>query len=190
MIFNKCLNTTLRICIVIILIYGPSINISLATTESVVDSYIIEADSDLLNFGTQYFGVTVSGESVIEASSNNIYLTPDDNITIRYNDDSGATGNFYLISDTTSVLSSNVSGTVTIYNSMITNGINNGGDGITNAGSVSGVTSLTASGTISSSSLSASSTSTLNGINNSNDGITNAGAVSGVTTLRAYPNNP
>lgn len=81
-------------------------------------------------------------------------------------------GSFSLLSGGASVLTANNAGNLTAHYSMTTNGIDNGNDGITNAGAVSGVTTLAVSGA-----------STMNGINNSNGGITNAGAVSGVTTF-------
>ena len=167
----------------ILLIQGPLVKNVFATTESVIDSYIIDVDNDDAHYGVEYFEVIISGESIIKTDAEDMSLAPDDSMTINYDDDGGGGGSFYLTSGGDSVMTANSAGTITVHNSMTTNGIDNGNDGITNVGSVSGVTSLTASGTISGSSLSASGFSTLNGINNGGDGITNAGAVSGVTTL-------
>ena len=70
-------------------------------------------------------------------------------------------------------------------NASITNGltvgfINNSSGGITNTGSLAGVTTISASGAVSTGAL----TSTSH--NNSNGGITNAGAISGVTTINSH----
>ena len=67
-----------------------------------------------------------------------------------------------------------------------TQGLDANNGGITNAGAISGVTSLQATGDISTTSTaSIGGLLTSNGIDNNNSGMANAGAVSGVTTLSA-----
>ena len=131
----------------------------------------IESDND--NTPGEYFQVEDSSEVVFSADggvSTGISNTND--AYINYDADDNGSGAFSIQSGGASVLTADNAGNVTVHNAMTTNGIDNGNDGITNAGAVSGVTTLNVSGA-----------STQNGINNSNGGITNAGAVSGVTTL-------
>lgn len=99
----------------------------------------------------------------------------------------GTTGTNLLVGNTFTNGISNAGNlsttTLTATGASTLAGINNGNGGITNAGAISGVTSLTASGAVTAGSLNVAGASSLNGINNHNAGITNAGAVSGVTVL-------
>jgi hypothetical protein len=89
-------------------------------------------------------------------------LGADDDVTVYVDWDNGGAGSFRVVdqnmgspvtiinadSDNTNLSSTNtnVSGALNVTGTTTTNGINNGGDGISNAGAVSGVTTLDASG--------------------------------------------
>lgn len=127
------------------------------------------------NSAGEYFAVEESSETVFYADGGaQTYMNNSNNVSISYDTDNNGSGTFSLRSGSDNVLTANNAGNVTMHYSMNTNGINNDNDGITNAGAVSGVTTLAVSGA-----------STQNGINNSNGGITNAGSISGVATLNA-----
>jgi hypothetical protein len=74
-------------------------------------------------------------------------------------------------------------GNASITNGLTVGSINNNGGGITNTGSLAGVTTISASSAVSTGAL----TSTSH--NNNGGGITNAGAISGVTTINSHTVN-
>ena len=114
---------------------------------SVNNGVSITSNADNSHPGQEYFIVNDSGSTVFYADGD---ATTDvinrNDIKIRYDNDASGAGSFSLRRGSADVLTANNAGTVTIHNSMVANGINNGNDGITNAGAVSGVTSLTTSG--------------------------------------------
>lgn len=97
------------------------------------------------NDAAEFFQVLDSGYEVIHADGDVITrLSNQNNLVLNYDQDDDDTGSFSLQSGGASVLSADNGGAVTVYNAMTTNGIDNGGDGITNAGAISGVTTFAA----------------------------------------------
>ena len=92
------------------------------------------------------FIVNDSGEEIINAVGNAATTISNGNdVSISYDsDNAGAGGSFAIRSGGGNVLTANNAGNVTIANAMVTNGIDNSNGGITNAGAVSGVTTLSA----------------------------------------------
>jgi hypothetical protein len=95
--------------------------------------------------GGESFTVNDAGETVINAGNGITTISNRNNVTIDYDADSGGVGGSFAIQrGGVDVVSANNSGNLTITNAMLTNGIDNGNGGITNAGAVSGVTTLSA----------------------------------------------
>lgn len=94
------------------------------------------------------------------------------NVILNYDADDSGAGTFDIRSGGASVLSANNAGNVTVANTMTINGINNGNDGITNAGAISGVTNLTTNGDTILGDASGDTT-TVNGTFNANSGTGN-----------------
>ncbi len=104
-------------------------------------------------------GFDASGDNT---RTNNASLGADGDVTVFVDYDNGGYGSFQVIdqnggspvtvihsdSDNTTLgsINTNVSGALNVTGTANTNGINNGGDGISNAGAVSGVTTLNTSG--------------------------------------------
>lgn len=102
----------------------------------------ITSNSDASQNG-EAFIVTDAGEEVISATGGGFTSISNSNDTIlNYDNDNNAVGSFAIRSGGTDVLSADNAGNLTIANTMTTNGISNGGDGMTDAGAVSGVTTL------------------------------------------------
>ena len=136
-----------------------------------IEGYYIRSNDDDTN--GEYFRVYESSDMVIDVDGKSYtHIANQNDVSINYDSDGSGVGTFAINRNGTGVMTFNNAGNATFANSMTTNGINNGSDGITNAGAISGVTTLAASGAAS-----------VVGVNNNNGGITNAGAVSGVTTL-------
>jgi hypothetical protein len=106
----------------------------------------ITSNSDASQNG-EAFIVNDAGQEVISATGGGFTSISNSNDTIlNYDTDDNAAGSFAIRSGGTDVLSANNAGNLTIANPMTTNGINNGNDGMSNAGAVSGVTTLAVSG--------------------------------------------
>ena len=143
-----------------------------------IEGIRIIANTD--NTSGEYFMVQESSETVFYADGRTeTGMSNSNNVYINYDMGNDGSGSFSLQSGGANVLTANNAGNITLNHAMTANGINNSNAGITNAGAISGVSTLGVSGL-----------STLNGINNStgginnnNGGITNAGAISGVSTL-------
>lgn len=104
----------------------------------------ITSNSDGVQNG-EAFIVNDAGDEVISATGGGLGFTSISNSNdtiLNYDTDDNAAGSFAIRSGGTDILSANNAGNVTIANTMTTNGINNGSDGMTNAGAVSGVTTL------------------------------------------------
>jgi hypothetical protein len=87
--------------------------------------------------GDNSINATGGGTTAINNSSN---------VELNYDSNNDESGTFAIQSGGTSVLSATAAGNVTIANTMTTNGINNGNDGLSNAGAVGGVTTIDVSG--------------------------------------------
>jgi hypothetical protein len=93
------------------------------------------------------FVVNDAGQEIINAAGGGTTSISNSNdVVLNYDSDNAGPGTFAIRSGGANVLTANNAGNVTIANAMVTNGIDNGNDGITNAGAVSGVTTLAVSG--------------------------------------------
>ncbi|MGF1620314.1 MAG: YadA C-terminal domain-containing protein [Rhodomicrobiaceae bacterium] len=91
----------------------------------------------------EYFVINDNNDPVFYgAGDDETIVSNKNNVIIQYDSDDIDGGTFALTTGDDDVLTANNAGTVTVHNNMNTNGINNGNDGITNAGDVSGVTAL------------------------------------------------
>lgn len=163
------------------LLFLPNMAFAQANNEispNTIEGVIITANTD--NTGGEYVSIRESGIEVFYADGDvQTDIKNDNDINIRYNNDNGAIGSFSLSSGASSVLTATSGGTVTVHNNMIANGINNGNDGITNAGAVSGVTTLSTSGLATLNSASVSTTLGVTGATTLNGTL----GVSGATTM-------
>ncbi len=125
-------------------------NIALAQQQNDISPNPIEGVSITSNSDNspgEFIQMQDSGQVVFYADGDvQTNVGNDNNVTLFYDDDNDGSGTFAITTGGTNVLTANNAGTVTIQNAMITNGINNGTDGITNAGAISGVTTLGTSG--------------------------------------------
>ena len=93
------------------------------------------------------FTVNDGGDQIINATGGGTTAISNSNdVVLNYDGDNGGAGSFAIQSGAANVLTANNAGNVTIANAMATNGIDNNNGGITNAGAVSGVTTLAVSG--------------------------------------------
>ena len=91
----------------------------------------------------EVFIVNDATDQVINAAGNVITSISNSNdVVLNYDSDNGGAGSFAITSGGANVLTSNNAGNLSIANSMTANGIDNSNDGISNAGAVSGVTTL------------------------------------------------
>lgn len=103
--------------------------------------------SNFDNTSGEFFSVEDSSEVVFLGNGGSeTTMSNSNNTNIQYDTDNSGSGTFSLTSGGTNVLTANNAGNLTAHSAMTTNGINNGNDGITNAGAVSGVTTLDVSG--------------------------------------------
>ena len=106
----------------------------------------ITSNSDASANG-ESFVVNDAGDQVINASGNGTTAISNSNdVVLNYDSDNGGVGSFAIRSGGSNVLTANNAGNLSIVNSMTANGIDNSNDGISNAGAVSGVTTLAVSG--------------------------------------------
>jgi hypothetical protein len=150
---------------------------------SQIDSVYIRADDDNASPGEGiYLQVGPNTPMLLQRNLISVYVPMTSNTDIT-TEDLFATDQLesrgILVVDGYSTLS----GGASISNgASISGGLNNNSGGITNAGAISGVSTLSASGQISSGSVSTGAISSTS-INNNSGGITNAGAISGATTI-------
>ncbi len=140
------------------------------TTIAYNDSIILSADTDQLQPGSEYLAIDVSGVTPFYTTSDHTYLQ---------------------------AATTDVDGTLNVYGNIVSNGINNGGDGISNAGSISGVNNLTSTGSTTLGNATNDQTTVsgnldvdngldvIGGITNNNNGITSVGAITGATSITA-----
>jgi hypothetical protein len=140
----------------------------------------INSNADNTHPGQEFFVINDSGIQVFFADGDvQTIVSNANNVGLQYDTDNNGSGTFALTTGGANVLSADNAGTVTVHNSMIANGINNGNDGITNAGAVSGVTTLSTSGLATLNSASVSNTLGVSGATTLNNTL----GVSGATTL-------
>lgn len=136
-----------------------------------IEGVIITSNSD--NTGGEYISLRDSSLEVFYADGDvRTNVTNAADVGINYDTDNNGSGSFALQTGGANVLTADNAGTVTIANGMVTNGINNGGDGITNAGAVSGVTTLTTSGLATLNSAQVNTTLNVDGATTLNDDLT------------------
>jgi hypothetical protein len=125
---------------------GSALAVQNELNNSATAGATITSNSDGSQNG-EAFIVNDAGEEVMSATGGGFTSISNSNDTIlNYDADDNATGTFAIRSGGTDVLSANNAGNLTIGNSMTTNGIDNGSDGMTNAGAVGGVTTIDVSG--------------------------------------------
>lgn len=155
-----------------------------------IEGASINSNSD--NSVGEHFVVNESGVQVFFSDGNVQTNTSNaNNVGIVYDSDDSGAGTFAITTAGANVLTANNAGTVTIANAMVANGIDNGGDGISNAGAISGVTTLNTSGLATLNSANVTTTLGVNGAATLNNTLGVAGAttlgntlgVSGATTL-------
>jgi len=122
----------------------PTIALAQTNTElnpDPTDGIVINSNTD--NSVGEQFTVNDRGVQVINADGDvETTVSNNNNMVLNYDNDNSSSGTFTIQSGGSAVLSANNAGNVTIANTMTANGIDNGNDGITNAGAVSGVTIL------------------------------------------------